>query len=66
MRVIGAYKLLFLFFVIIGPFFKIDLIFVVADIATGLMAMANLVGLIGLRGVIVRETVLFFGSQKGK
>ncbi|MDR2812680.1 MAG: sodium:alanine symporter family protein [Puniceicoccales bacterium] len=63
---IAAYKILFLFFVIIGPFFKIDIIFTIADIATGLMAIANLTGLIGLRKVIVEETALFFNGKQGE
>ncbi|MDR1255559.1 MAG: amino acid carrier protein [Puniceicoccales bacterium] len=58
-RAILAYKILFLFFVVIGPFWKLDLIFTVADIATGLMAIPNLIGLIGLRKVIFQETHLF-------
>ncbi|MDR0632349.1 MAG: sodium:alanine symporter family protein [Holosporaceae bacterium] len=51
-RVINPYRMLFLFFVVIGPFFKIDMIFVIADIVTGLMTIPNLIGLIALRKTI--------------
>ncbi|MDR0679411.1 MAG: sodium:alanine symporter family protein [Puniceicoccales bacterium] len=56
MRFVLPYKLLFLFFVAVGPFWNMDMIFVVADIATGLMALPNLIGLIGLRKEIFQET----------
>ncbi|MDR3179973.1 MAG: sodium:alanine symporter family protein [Holosporaceae bacterium] len=58
------YNIVFLFFVIIGPFYKINMIFTVADIATGLMAIPNLMGLIGLRKIVVRETKAFFNMPK--
>ena len=35
-----------------GPFLPLDLIFIIADIVNGLMALPNLIGLIGLRKVI--------------
>jgi AGCS family alanine or glycine:cation symporter len=59
-KVIVPYNVLFLFFVVIGPFFKIDAIFAVADIVTGLMAIPNLLGLIGLRKLVLEETESFF------
>ncbi|MDR0678306.1 MAG: alanine:cation symporter family protein [Holosporaceae bacterium] len=55
-----ARKIFFLFLVVIGPFFKIDAIFMLADIVTGLMAIPNLIGLIGLRKVIVSGTAPLF------
>ncbi|GHT98881.1 transporter [Alphaproteobacteria bacterium] len=59
-KAIAPYRVIFLFFVLIGPFFKIDIIFIVADIVTGLMTIPNLIGLVGLRKVIVEETSSFF------
>jgi AGCS family alanine or glycine:cation symporter len=59
-RAIAPYNVLFLFFVIIGPFFKINAIFAVADIMTGLMAVPNLLGLMGLSRLVVMETENFF------
>lgn len=43
-----------------GVFFKLDLIWVIADIVNGLMAIPNLIALVGLSGIIVNETRLFF------
>jgi AGCS family alanine or glycine:cation symporter len=62
-KAIRAYKLLFLFFVIVGPFWKINMVFTVADIATGLMAIVNLIGLVGLRRTIIEETASLFTSK---
>ncbi|MDR0556083.1 MAG: sodium:alanine symporter family protein [Holosporaceae bacterium] len=53
-KAINQYRVLFLFFVVIGPFFKIDMIFAIADIVTGLMAIPNLYSLIALRKAIQR------------
>ncbi|MDR1432742.1 MAG: amino acid carrier protein [Puniceicoccales bacterium] len=65
-RAIVPYKLLFLFFVAIGPFFRIVSIFALADIVVGIMAAVNLIGLVGLRSVIADETKEFFKSQPFK
>jgi AGCS family alanine or glycine:cation symporter len=63
-KAILPYKVLFLFFVVVGPFWKIDLIFTVADIVVGLMAIPNLCGLVGLRKIIVDETDEFVRMLK--
>lgn len=48
-KIIFFYRLLFLFFVIIGPFLKIEFVFTIADIVTGLMAIPNILSLVRLR-----------------
>ena len=53
---IKPYKILFIALVGIGPFLPLEMIFIIADIVNGLMAFPNLVGLIGLRKVIIKET----------
>jgi AGCS family alanine or glycine:cation symporter len=58
------YKVLFVFLVVAGPFFNIDTIFILADIFTGLMAIPNLIGLVGLRKVIETETASLFQMNK--
>jgi AGCS family alanine or glycine:cation symporter len=60
------YKFLFLFFVVLGPFYKINIVFTLADIATGLMAIPNLIGIIGLRKVVISETKTFWSDLKLK
>lgn len=63
---IVVYRVVFIVLVAIGPFMSLDLIFTVADIVNGLMAIPNLIGLIGLRNVIAHETELYFSKLKRK
>ena len=63
-KAILPYKIIFIALVAIGPFLSLDLIFVIADIVNGLMAFPNLVGLIGLRKVVIQETEMFFENLK--
>ncbi|MDR1034433.1 MAG: amino acid carrier protein [Holosporales bacterium] len=65
-KYIIPYKLLFLFFVALGPFYKINIVFTLADIATGLMAIPNLIGLFGLRKIVISETKAFWSNLKLK
>ena len=43
-----------------GAFLKLELIWIIADIVNGLMALPNLIALIGLSGVVVAETKAYF------
>ena len=61
---IKSYKILFIALVGIGPFLPLEMIFIIADIVNGLMAFPNLVGLIGLRKVIIKETEEYFETLK--
>jgi len=63
---IMPYRIIYIAFVAIGPFLPLELIFIVADIVNGCMAFPNLVGLIGLRKVIIEETEIFFKEMKEK
>ena len=54
------YRLFFIAMVACGAFLKLEVIWVIADIANGLMALPNLVALLLLTGVIVKETKLYF------
>ncbi|MCT4685790.1 alanine/glycine:cation symporter family protein [Vallitalea sp.] len=58
------YKLIFIALVGVGAFLKLDLIWVIADIVNGLMAIPNLIGIIGLSGVISFETKQYFRALK--
>lgn len=66
-KAIKYYKLIFISIIALGsiPSLKLDLIWIVADIVNGLMAIPNLIGLIGLREIIVNETKEFF-YKKGE
>lgn len=50
----------------IGANLKLGLVWTFADIANGLMAIPNLVGLIGLSSVVVAETNRFLQVERLK
>lgn len=50
------YRILFIGMISIGAFIKLDFIWKLADIVNGLMALPNLVALLGLVNVVVAET----------
>ncbi|WP_108650671.1 alanine/glycine:cation symporter family protein [Dongshaea marina] len=56
------YKYFFIVLVACGAFLKLDLIWIIADIVNGLMAVPNLIGLIGLRHVVISETQKYFAA----
>ena len=60
------YKIIYIVLVAIGPFLSLDLIFTIADIVNGCMAFPNLVGIIGLRKVVIKETEEYFESLKAE
>ncbi|MDP5254954.1 MULTISPECIES: sodium:alanine symporter family protein [unclassified Vibrio] len=59
-RAVMPYKVIFLCLVASGAFLHLDLIWVIADIVNGLMAVPNLIGLIALRQVVIHETKMYF------
>lgn len=58
------YRIIFIVLVAVGSFLPLNLIFIIADIVNGLMALPNLIGLIGLRNVVVDETNKYFKELK--
>ena len=57
---IRTYKVIFIALVASGAFLHLDMIWIIADIVNGLMAVPNLIGLIALRHVVIAETKQFF------
>ncbi|OFI06775.1 amino-acid carrier protein AlsT [Clostridium acetireducens DSM 10703] len=57
------YRIIFIVLVSLGAFLKLDLIWIIADIVNGLMAIPNLIAIVGLSGVIVRETKMYFDKK---
>jgi len=55
-KAIFPYKIFWVIFVYVGSVFSLDLVWNLADIFNGLMALPNLIALILLSPVIVRET----------
>jgi alanine or glycine:cation symporter, AGCS family len=61
-KAITPYRLVFVVAIFIGAVQELELVWVVADILNGLMALPNLVGLLLMSGLIVRETREFFAN----
>lgn len=55
-KAIWVYRTIFVLFIFVGATSSLDLVWTFADILNGLMAIPNLIGLIGLSGIIVLET----------
>lgn len=55
-KVVKYYRMVFVAAVFIGAIAKLDLVWTFADIMNGLMAFPNLIGIIGLSGVVIHET----------
>ena len=58
------YRIIFIILVASGAFLQLDAIWTLADIVNALMAIPNLIALIGLSSVIVSETDLYFKYRK--
>lgn len=65
-KAILPYKLFFLVLIAAGAFMKLDMIWIIADIVNGLMAIPNLIGLVCLRHVIIAESQTFFAQLKAE
>lgn len=61
---IKPYRIIYILLVASGAFIKLELIWTIADIVNGLMAIPNLIALVGLSGVIVSETKQYFKELK--
>ena len=64
MRAILPYRLVFIALIACGAFLKLEAIWVLADIVNGLMAIPNLIALIALSGIVVRETRTYLEKMK--
>lgn len=62
-KAIKPYRLLFVVAVFFGAIAKLDLVWTFADIMNGLMALPNLIGLLGLSGIVASETKNYFGNK---
>ncbi|MGF1694408.1 sodium:alanine symporter family protein [Vibrio lamellibrachiae] len=61
-KAVLPYKIIFICLVASGAFLHLDLIWIIADIVNGLMAIPNLIGLIALRHVVIEETKRYFSN----
>ena len=63
-KAITPYRILFVIMVALGGFLKLDLIWIIADIVNGLMALPNLIALLALSPIIIKETREYFKEKK--
>lgn len=61
-----VYRIVWLPLIVIGAVGSLDLIWDIADTLNGLMAIPNLIGLLGLSGVVLSLTKEFFTEKLGK
>ncbi|EMB55710.1 sodium/alanine symporter [Streptococcus mutans 11A1] len=62
---INIYRSIFIIMVALGGFLELDLIWTIADIVNGLMAIPNLIALLALSPIIITETRNYF-KRKNK
>src|SRR5699024_4862785 len=53
---VKTYRTVFVLFIFVGATASIDVVWTLEDVLNGLMAIPNLIGLLGLSGVIILET----------
>jgi len=56
---VTIYRTVFVLFIFVGATATLDVVWSLADVLNGLMAIPNLIGLLGLSGVIILETKRF-------
>lgn len=63
---LSYFRLIFVVMVGLGGFLKLELIWILADIVNGLMALSNLIALLALSPVVIFETRAYFKRQNTK
>lgn len=63
-KAIKFYRIAFVGAVFIGAVIKLELVWDIADVMNGLMAVPNLIGLLALSGVVVAETNIFLKKAR--
>ncbi|HEL0589618.1 sodium:alanine symporter family protein [Streptococcus equi subsp. zooepidemicus] len=63
---LSYFRLIFVIMVGLGGFLKLELIWILADIVNGLMALPNLIALLALSPVVIFETRAYFKRQNTK
>lgn len=61
---ITIFRCLFVAMVLLGGFLKLEMVWVIADIVNGLMALPNLIALLALSPVVISETKLYMDNLK--
>ena len=63
---INLFRTVFVLMVLLGAFLKLEVVWVIADIVNGLMALPNLIALLALSPIIISETKLYLDYLDGK
>lgn len=63
-RAVGPYRVVFVLVTFVGAVTELETVWTFADVANGLMALPNLVGLILLSGLVARETRAFLEGAR--
>jgi len=58
------YRIVFVLMIFVGAVLKLELVWNISDLFNGLMIIPNLIGLLLLRKVVVRETKRFFAKER--
>ena len=64
-NVVKGYRWLYILAVFIGPYMTVAAVWTIADIFNALMAFPNLIALLALSGVVVKETKEFHAKHNG-
>ena len=62
-RAVLPYRIVYCLFVAVGAMVQLDLVWLLADMMNALMAVPNLIGLLGLAGKVVQETNRYFSDR---
>ncbi len=63
-KAVMPYRWFFVLFIPIGAIVKIDLVWLLTDITNGLMAFPNLIGILGLSGLVAKMTNEYFSRPQ--
>ncbi|WP_195550297.1 alanine/glycine:cation symporter family protein [Streptococcus australis] len=63
-KFIPYYRLLFILMVGVGGFLQLELVWIIADIVNGLMALPNLIALLALSPIVLKESKRYFKKKK--
>lgn len=65
-KALTPYKIVFIVFIVVGATMELSLAWNIADTLNGLMAIPNLIALLGLSGVVIKLTKEYFGKSQLK
>lgn len=63
-RIVWPYRFLYTAFVMIGTVVSLDLVWAVSDVVNGLMAFPNLIGIVLLSGIVIKETQVYLSAER--